>query len=361
MPRLFFIERMKKRSPPGFTLIEFMVALLIGGLVTAAAFTAFLGTRQASRYSSALSRYQETLRYAQDKMSEDIRMAGSTGCFQIRKMGTATISNYGGAAGVSPDLSFTQALNGYENTGAASWAPALPAAIVPSKGDVIRATYADANGLPLSAVMAANTGPVIVTGTTPQFSSNDIAVIEQCDKADVFQITAAASAAGSQTLTIPALSTTYPAGAIPAAGVNVHKFVNHYWSIQTSTSSGLQNVLTRTSVVGSGSLSTPKYVSEDMVNGIEDMQITYGEDRSGSGSAGSLSQATQFSPANSVTDWSNVVSVRVCLMTVSNDDGLTTAKQKYFDCNGILQPAAPDYKLRFPLTFTVMLRNNFLQ
>ncbi len=302
---------------------------------------AYLGTRQASRYSNALSRYQETLRYAKEKMTEDIRMAGSTGCFQIRKMGVF-ISNYNGTA-MPSDLSFTQAIQGYENTGA-TWSPVL-SAITPSKGDALQVKYADPNGFPLNVAMASSAGPLVVTTGTQQFNNNDIAIVEECDKADVFQI-ATATGTGTQTLTLSSpLSSGYPAGAIPVTGVNVHKFIDHYWSIQTSASSGLPNVLTRTSVVGPSS-PAPTYTAEDMVDGVEDMQITYGEDTSGTGSPGSITQATQFRTADLVSNWSNVISVRVCLLTVSSDNGLTTSNS-YFDCNNSKQTSS-DLKLRFP-------------
>jgi type IV pilus assembly protein PilW len=354
---------MTKPSIRGFTIIEFMVSLLISGLIVAAAFAVYLSTRQTSRYSDALSRYQESLRYAQLKLSEDLRMAGSTGCYQIRMMDASSpkkfLSNYGGAAGMPADLSFTEAIKGYERV-SASYSPTLPThspALTASAGDIVQVKYADADSRALNADMTALNGSMIVTSTNAKFVADDIAVVEYCDGADVFRISAAAFASGAQTLTpVAALSTKYE-GVTAAKRANVHKFISRYWYVRTV---GGKSVLTRRSAVGSGA--SVGYIDEDIADGIEDMQILYGEDNTPAASASDVGVAletNQFRTANNVTAWRNVVSARVCLMTVSADNGLATVAQSYTDCNGTAQTAT-DLRLRFPLTFTVKLRNQSL-
>jgi type IV pilus assembly protein PilW len=60
----------------GFTLIELMIAMLIGVFLMAGVIQIFLSAKQAYRLQENLSRLQENGRFAMDIMTKDIRMAG---------------------------------------------------------------------------------------------------------------------------------------------------------------------------------------------------------------------------------------------------------------------------------------------
>jgi type IV pilus assembly protein PilW len=63
--------------------------------------------------------------------------------------------------------------------------------------------------------------------------------------------------------------------------------------------------------------------SEEMIEGVENMQILYGEDTNDDFSA------DRYLPANSVGDWANVVSVRLSLVLMTVEDNLTSSPQTY--------------------------------
>lgn len=63
-------------SQRGFTLVELMIATLLGVLVTGGVIQIFISAKQAYRLQENLSRLQENGRMAMDRMSFDIRMAG---------------------------------------------------------------------------------------------------------------------------------------------------------------------------------------------------------------------------------------------------------------------------------------------
>ncbi len=63
-------------SQRGFTLIELMIAMLIGVFLMTGVIQIFLSAKQAYRLQENLSRLQENGRFAMDMITKDIRMAG---------------------------------------------------------------------------------------------------------------------------------------------------------------------------------------------------------------------------------------------------------------------------------------------
>lgn len=64
----------------GMTLIEIMIALLIGAFLLGGVLQIFINTKQTNRMQENISRLQENGRFAMDFLSRDIRMAGYWGC-----------------------------------------------------------------------------------------------------------------------------------------------------------------------------------------------------------------------------------------------------------------------------------------
>ena len=75
-------------TPParrrGFTLIELMIAMTLGLVLTAGLFFIYVNTSQSSRAHGALALMQENARYAFEIMALDIRQAGFTGTSKRR-------------------------------------------------------------------------------------------------------------------------------------------------------------------------------------------------------------------------------------------------------------------------------------
>lgn len=69
-----------RRRVAGFSLIELMVGMLLGLLVTVAAIGIFLSNQQTYRSTEGLGRIQENLRTAYELMARDLRAAGGNAC-----------------------------------------------------------------------------------------------------------------------------------------------------------------------------------------------------------------------------------------------------------------------------------------
>src|SRR5690606_29784673 len=64
----------------GVTLVELMVAMLLGLILTGGAIQVFIGNRAAYDFNEGLARLQENGRFAIDSLSFRTRMAGYFGC-----------------------------------------------------------------------------------------------------------------------------------------------------------------------------------------------------------------------------------------------------------------------------------------
>ena len=95
-----------------------------------------------------------------------------------------------------------------------------------------------------------------------------------------------------------------------------------------------------------GNVANPEEVAE----GVEDFQITYGQDTDGD------MFADIFTPADAVADWRQVVSVRASLLLRSKANTTAQTTQNY-NFNGATTIAPPDRRLRRPVNVTIQLRN----
>jgi type IV pilus assembly protein PilW len=82
---------MKEKSARGFTLIEIMVALVLGLLLSAGVLSLFNSTSQSNKAQAALARLQENGRFAVTRMESDLRMMGGQFCSNFSGMATGGV------------------------------------------------------------------------------------------------------------------------------------------------------------------------------------------------------------------------------------------------------------------------------
>lgn len=92
MMRQTFSSPLRSRSAAGFTLVEIMVAIVLGLLLTFGILQLFDGTSRTNKLQNGLARLQENGRYAVARIDADLRMLGAQRC-----------SNYTGNATTSAD------------------------------------------------------------------------------------------------------------------------------------------------------------------------------------------------------------------------------------------------------------------
>jgi type IV pilus assembly protein PilW len=151
------------------------------------------------------------------------------------------------------------------------------------------------------------------------------------------------------TATLPTLSGTV----IENTDVAYAKAVNYFYIDQQGSVPGLY-------CKGNGVDSTPQALVED----IEDLQFIYGVSAAAKTIAGYLSadqirvDPTLSTLPSDAQRWEKVIAVRICIVARSRDPIVANAlSARYLKCDGSLETAPPDLRLRRAYSTTVLLRN----
>jgi type IV pilus assembly protein PilW len=336
-----------KRSAAGFSLVEIMVSLVISLFILGGAVTILMQNQQHYRYNDDFGRLQENARFALDLISSDLRMAGFWGC-------SINIRSQIPVATPGELLDTTFALDGFEqNTG--RWAAQNNNEIIGSilaGTDGITIRKLRHSGTPVSTSLAANAPAITVRANASQLNQGDLAAIYNCTSTDIFLVTGVTPTTISRNAAIP-FSIAYPQNASHVAAANVdvdgllaQTFVAPFDAVRyfVSTADG-PPTLWRQFHNGVAVTSQP------IVEGIENMQILYGENTVPGG------EPNIFRNANLVVDWNRVVAVKITLLVRTVEENPTQEiDPKTYDINGTLVTPGGRYSRRL-VSATVLLRN----
>ena len=348
---------MKNKSyQTGLTLIEIMIALLIGAFLLGGVINIFLSSKQTYRMQEGLSRLQENGRFAMEFLSKDIRMAEFIGCNSDPSLitNTTTPAKTPNTLNTPTDFlyDFKTAIQGFEATSSTDWAPIISTAITSPLGDsdVITIRRAGDQSFTVTA-HASNTADLtldatatvanlqaagfLTTAATPA-NSCTIAVVSNCSKAAVFQVSAiAGSVLSHATGGSCALKNLSNDLGNTFVGGQVYPINTISYYVRTG-SAGQPSLYRR---VNANS-------AEELVEGIEQMTILYGEDTDATGTAG-YGIPNYYVSANNVVNMERVVSIRITLSARTLDDNLTTTADA----------TTGDHRIRRTFTSTIAVRN----
>jgi len=155
------------REQRGFTLIELMVALLLGLLVVAAAGSIFLSNRRVYGSTESLNRIQENQRAAFELLARDIREAGGNPCLRL-------------GASKSPVIQ----LASFDT----NWWGRFAAGINGSSGTSDAITLYLANGTEYSVVQHKAPGDPITLGSVDGLAAGQVLMACNSDEAIVFSV-----------------------------------------------------------------------------------------------------------------------------------------------------------------------------
>ena len=109
----------RRLTSTGFSLVELLVSMVIGITLIGGMFTIFSGNQRSAALNVELAIMQESMRFALNAMSDDVRMAGYQGCLDLNG-GTVDI-----IASDSPSLDLAAtAISGAVIQNNMSWSPA---------------------------------------------------------------------------------------------------------------------------------------------------------------------------------------------------------------------------------------------
>jgi type IV pilus assembly protein PilW len=321
------------RCQRGFSLVELMVAMTLGLIILGAVGYLYLGSRQTFRTTDAIARIQENARYALQIVAHDVRMAGYVGCGNLQAMNVNTIANAPVLA-----LSTANAITGLD-AGAGTMSFGSPAITRISTTDAISVMGAFGGGVSLTPPGLPPTAATVhILGNPYGFQQNDVLVVTNCTNADVFRVTNVPGSSGTVTLTHAISNNTGNRVGNYGLDAFVMKMEQYTYFIGTNLSGGrslYRNSLSEGTV--------------EVADNVWDMQILYGVDTTGDGSANVYQTATQVQVG---PDWAKVVAARISLVLVSQDNVLTTPQTYTFGGAAVTPGAGAPDRLRMHQVFT---------
>ncbi|NOY63550.1 MAG: prepilin-type N-terminal cleavage/methylation domain-containing protein [Gammaproteobacteria bacterium] len=344
---------LQREAQRGFTLVEMMIALTVGLVMMGGIMQIFVSSKQSYNMSDALSGVQENGRVAMDILAQGIRAAGYQGCADPASIPAVAIADNPPTTNL-----FQNAIRGFETT-LAGWAPADLVAIQDDAidgTDVLSIQHASNLGIALTSDMATSAAAIQVGSNADGFAAGDVLFISDCDTVDIFRATAVA---GGGPVTIAHatsqnssdnLSKPYGTGAL----VMRYQFNTYFIRDTGRTNAGGEQILGLFQRDVAGNVT-------ELVEGIESMQILYGERSATSG-------LVRFVPGDTADlDMTEVVSLRIGLLLYSVGPALDSDNALTFAMPGVdVEPVGTagavlthpkDRRLRRAFVTTINLRN----
>jgi type IV pilus assembly protein PilW len=387
-------RRLRHRS--GFSLVELMVAMLIGLVLLLGVVQIFAASHSAYLLSQGMSRIQENGRFAMDYLARDIRMVGHMGCnsdvSRVYADDTSDfLSTYTTFADTAvPALQFNYAIQGYEATSSApgasitlaatpatggTYSPSLPTQLSTvlsnrvAGSDILVLRYLDAQGVPLSSAVSSSAGAVLpVIATTADWTllkggldNPGLFGITNCASARIFHASAVTTTSSSATVTVAAttLNSALSSASFDfGAGARLYRAESEVYYVGLNSSSRPSLYRVRFIATPGGSLTSQM---EELVEGIESMQLLYGQSASSSSvPSGALSTLQTASNIGSTeAAWRRVLNVQVGLVAAS-PDAVSAAQAQSSNAliaQGITFTAPSDGRARGVYQSTITLRN----
>lgn len=282
------------RRQLGVSLIELMIALILGLLVSAAAIGMFLSNSRTQTATQNLSRIQENARIAFELMARDIREGSGNPC--------------------SNDLEVTNRVNGYAGSWWSNWdRAAISRGIVGYNNGALAGTLANTDAIEILAGSSA--GTMVTNHVPPSFTVNTTThgyvtgdILMVCDNrfASIFQ----AGVAGA-TITHGTGGTGTPGNSNANLGINnlpltysdnamIVRLMAVRWYVAANGRGG--NSLYRLSLRGNAT------AADEVIEGVQDLQVDY-----------LLPGAADYAATVAAARWPEVQAVRLRLVLVGED------------------------------------------
>lgn len=333
----------------GLSLVELMISLTVGSVITAGIVQLFSANSDTHRVMMGQSRIQESARFALDFIGRDIYKAGYLGCFSNAP--TPVFFTAANGNNIPYEFDLRTGLGGHDAFGVGLWAPnlnGLPRTIgatntnvfvagtgintnnIVSGTDVlvIRNTLQQDSEIRLAQNMLTSRGNISVLVDQNRglaalgFSQGDLAMIHDCEKATIFHATGVTLVATPDPLTeqVDIAHSLDPTDAWRNSfltlaqrntfedDANVSAIETHIYFIAPGTGQNRSGNVPLSLWKKSGTTAPV-----ELVEGIENLQVLYGVSTDGNGTP------NQYRPANQVV-MNNVVTVRVTVIANTIDD-----------------------------------------
>lgn len=356
------------RYQAGLTLVELMVATTLSLILLAGVLVVFEGNKTTYKMQSGLATLQENGRYAIRRLSEDLKLTGFGGCRYLQGERSPTIV----MTANSPDDYVQDFIDGVfivgqDNVNAVSPYSLLDAVDRPARNPVVGSDWLEVR-LPFESRVMLVTGDVGSIAGTASTAAGTIGTLAGEDEVDLAngEFFLIADCGGGEIFEADAVDPLrFNNGANENGGTLKRSYGADAEVIQLSRAIYFVADTDRTNSTGQPVFALYRHDpvsgnTVEMVDGVEDLQVTYSLDTNGDGTVDETGQtAAEVEAAN---DWNRVNSVRLSLL-LDSVDGIGGDRMPYvFNGADVAADtlAAGDSRLRQEFTLTVAVRNSSL-
>lgn len=359
-------DNVRLRLQGGLSLVELMIALALGVVLTLGVVQVFLGSSQTYRTGGAIAYLQENLRFSLTRISQDVRMAGNAGCLvgdptnhldtghsaynsTLWEPGRAVVGWEAPNTGLGKSLT----ISGF-TVGGGSWtngsSDTAPVAITNNAlvgTDFLVMSGTERADVELSGNPHGNANTVGTSGSTGLNAGTIVLIVtEDCSGGDRFQKN---NDANASTITRGNGNNIAPGNVMSNPLINytddgslyVYRSKGYFVGLGTNNEPALFRV-----ALTPGESNTPV----ELVSGVESMQVLYGV-------ATNERRAERYVDASNVNNWEDVVSVRVALLMRSDNQILDEDNSQTFNLVGTEVDPGSDRRARLVATTTIGIRN----
>ncbi len=328
------------------SLIEILVALGLSLIIMGGAITLLSSNKRVYKEQNEMGRLQENARFAMEILIKDIRMAGYAGCVDDIGKVQNHVNNSTNDDNV---FSMGNAVEGFNNAGT-QWKPSDSTDQVSTftaDTDGITIRYLDPNGMSPTDKMPTTSEANISVTSFGDLAEGDIIGVADCESAEVFEITGFASG-----------KITHNTGAHnPWFGNATKVLQKRYGSDAFIVRFIAHRYYIRDNANGVASLYRQEANGTilELIEGVDNMQILFGEDTTNDAIADQYVNAASVGASN----WDNVVSVKIALLINSVDENFLgnqdTTTYTLLDDSSV--GPFNDYRRRKIFSNTVQIRN----
>ncbi len=324
-----------RRHMRGLTLVETMVAITISLILMGGAITLFINNKVTYQVNDNMSRLQENARFAINFMIQDLQMASYFGC---NNSSEKVVNNFAPGAG---ELGATDdPLEGFDNGG--NWSPSNeggPADIVAATdGFTVRHLTGDSQ-----VVVGGDINSLTLDDATDFAAGEQVAVFD-CGGTDIFEIDTLVGDVITGTL-----SREYDTNGDVDDPSNPR--VTDFVAIRYFIGNGTNGPSLFREVLRAGVIQL-----EELIEGVENMQIVYGVDTSGDNIPNTYVPAGNAA-LNTGPAWESVIAVRIAMLVRTLEEYGQDVDAQTYQLNDITVNAANDRFKRRVFNTTVLLRN----
>lgn len=308
------------RQPQGFSLIELLVASLIGIFLMAGAIKVYSANKTTYQLQDAMSEVQKNGRFIISRLTSRIQGAGYSGFYSSYFDGVESLLN-------TPDnemWNIAHPIKGYDNVSSTTTIAGITG-FYDNSDVILLKTMADPVDLESN-----TTDESLAVAATTDYAIADILVVADHEQASIFQIATVdtATVPGETAVTVSSGNTTNPGNSKALANAYskpamVGKLMSTMYYMKNG-SNGRPALYEATLITADGE--TAAMVEKEIISNVEDFQISYGVDSDGDEAINRYVTATSIT---NNTQWPSVKSIGISLLLASSNANITPEKNSY--------------------------------